>query len=166
MHRPPCKGGAEEDLVEAQPKRKRGAQPGNHNALKHGYYSKEFNRKEKHDLDAAAEMEGIDAEIALLRYEIKKSANGRGNIKNLRILVNAALALEKLIRTRHKVFAPENKFENAVRNVFRDIIYPLGGEQVIRSFAHELYPDEFPPAEDENQNLVNPPDQSQLDKKQ
>lgn len=108
-------------------KRKRGAPPGNHNALKHGFYSKDFKGKDRFDFDLASGIEGIDAEIALLRLELKKAASG-GDTKNLVPLVKTALALEKLIRTRHKVFSTGSELEQAFKTVYRDVIFPIVGD--------------------------------------
>jgi hypothetical protein len=105
-------------------KHKRGAPLGNHNALKHGFYSRDFKRKDRSDFDLASGMDGIDAEIALLRLEMKKAISG-GDIQNLAPLVKTALALEKLLRTRHKIFAPQDSLENALKGVYRDLILPL-----------------------------------------
>jgi hypothetical protein len=112
-----------------QEKRKRGAPPGNHNALKHGFYSREFKRKDRFDLDLASGMEGVDAEIALLRLEMKKAVSG-GDIQNLVPLVKTVLALEKLLRTRAKIFTPQDDLENALKGVYRDVILPFIGDNV------------------------------------
>jgi hypothetical protein len=105
-------------------KRKRGAPVGNHNALKHGFYSKDFKKNDRFDFDLASGMEGVDAEIALLRLEMKKAVSG-GDIQNLVPLVKTALALEKLLRTRHKIFSPQDNLESALKGVYRDLILPL-----------------------------------------
>ena len=67
-------------------KRKRGAPKGNQNAVRHGYYSKILNARDRSDLNTAADMEGVDEEIALLRFEIKKAISG-GDVANLVPLV-------------------------------------------------------------------------------
>lgn len=50
--------------------RKRGAQPGNKNALKHGFYSGRFKKIELDDLDVV--NAGVQDEIALLRISIRR----------------------------------------------------------------------------------------------
>ncbi len=52
-------------------KRKRGGQPGNTNALKHGFYSHRFNNLELADLGTAL-SDGLTDEIALLRVIIRR----------------------------------------------------------------------------------------------
>lgn len=53
------------------PKRKRGGQPGNLNALKHGFYSRQFQDQELLDLEAIM-AEGLDDEIAMLRVAMRR----------------------------------------------------------------------------------------------
>ena len=52
-------------------KRSRGAQPGNLNALKHGFYSRRFSELELSDLEAALD-DGLGSEIAALRVMIRR----------------------------------------------------------------------------------------------
>ena len=62
-------------LESAHPgKKKRGGQPGNTNALKHGFYTKNFSLTERRSLQ---EIEGVvlSDEIGLLRVLIRRFAN-------------------------------------------------------------------------------------------
>jgi hypothetical protein len=112
--------------MEKETKRKRGGQKGNRNALKHGFYSKAFDEAEKFDFNNAAGIDGIDEEIALLRLEIKNAISG-GDDRNLLLLVKAAGALEKLIRTRYEISADHHhSLKQAVMNVVNDILVPMG----------------------------------------
>jgi hypothetical protein len=107
-------------------KRKRGGQKGNQNARKHGFYSKVMDEAEKLDFEIASGVEGIDDEIALLRVEIKKAITG-GDDRNLRILVKATNALERLIRTRYQITREQRKgLREAIGNVIREVALPLG----------------------------------------
>lgn len=92
-------------------KKSRGAQPGNHNALKHGFYSHRFNRLELSDLDAAL-GDGLEDEIALLRVIIRRvfeCANDeeKQNLdqwsRTLNTLGAASTRLAALIRTQQVV---------------------------------------------------------------
>ena len=106
--------------------RKKGGQPGNRNAVKHGFYSRTLNEAEQKDFEKAAGIQGIDEEIALIRLEIKKAITG-GDDTNLKIIVRATNALEKLIRTRYQISAAQRHgLKEAIGNVIRDIIIPLG----------------------------------------
>ena len=53
------------------PRGRRGGQPGNLNALKHGFYSKTFSRIESVDLETAL-SEGVVNEIAMLRVATRR----------------------------------------------------------------------------------------------
>ncbi|MFA5310010.1 MAG: hypothetical protein WC370_11105 [Dehalococcoidales bacterium] len=109
-----------------QAKPKKGAPRGNRNALKHGYYAKMFDEAERLDFNKAAGIEGIDEEIALLRLEIKKAILG-GDERNLLLLVKAAGALEKLIRTRYQISSTQRHgLKEAINNVIKDVLVPLG----------------------------------------
>jgi hypothetical protein len=107
-------------------KPKRGAPKGNRNAAKCGFYSKVFSEAERFDFHAAAGVEGIDEEIALLRLEIKKAISG-GDDRNLRLLIKAAAALDKLIRTHYQIATARHQgLKEAIENVIKDVLVPLG----------------------------------------
>jgi len=107
-------------------RQKRGGQKGNHNAIKHGFYARIFDEAEKVDFSVAAGVEGIDEEIALLRLEIKNAISG-GDERNLILLVKAAGALEKLIRTRYQITSTQRQgLKEAIGNVIKDVLVPLG----------------------------------------
>ena len=110
-----------------QEKRKRGGQTGNQNAVKHGYYSQAFKKAEQLDFNLAAGLQGFNEEIALLRFETKKAVSS-GDIVKLVPLSKVAYALEKLIRTQHKLYAG-NGLRNNLKNAMRDLIIPFGGEK-------------------------------------
>ena len=119
--------------------RKRGAPRGNQNAIKHGYYSRTFSPADRFDLDIAADMEGVGEEIALLRFAIKKAISG-GDIKNLVPLVQATVALEKLIRTHHRLFMQKrNTLKLVVENVIRNVLLPLGPDAVDSVLARHVF---------------------------
>ncbi len=112
--------------MEEKIKRKKGGQKGNRNSKKHGFYSRVFDEAERFDFNDAVGVDGIDEEIALLRLEIKKAISG-GDERNLLLLVKAAGALEKLIRTRYQITAAQrNGLKQAIENVVNDILVPLG----------------------------------------
>src|SRR4030043_2240865 len=109
-----------------QEKRQRGGQPGNKNARKHGYYSRIFNKAERADYYSAGDVQGIDEEIALMRHVIKTAASFKDE-KHLTLLVRAANALNKLVRTRQKIQSGRyDGLKDAVDNVVRDVLVPFG----------------------------------------
>ena len=106
--------------------RKAGTSKSNQSARKQGFYFRVLDEAERLDFELASGVEGIDDEIALLRVEIKKAIAG-GDPKNLKLLVDATNALERLIRTRYKISKEQRKgLKEAIGNVLRDIALPLG----------------------------------------
>jgi len=107
-------------------KKKKGGQKGNKNAVKHDFYAKILNNAERFDFHDATGIEGIDDEIALIRLEIKKSISGADE-RNLLLLVKAAGALEKLIRTRYQISAANRKgLKEALVDAVEKVLVPMG----------------------------------------
>ena len=105
--------------------RKRGAPKGNQNARKHGFYSKVLDEAEQLDFELASGVEGIDDEIALLRVKIKSILSN--DPENIRLIMQMANVLERLIRTRYNITKDQRKgLKEAIGNVLRDVALPLG----------------------------------------
>ena len=84
--------------------RKRGGQPGNLNALKHGFYSKHFQKNELADLE---EIGDLQEEIQMMRVVIRRvleAARGCKDIGELSNLLNtlglASTRVAGLMKTR------------------------------------------------------------------
>ncbi|OGO44836.1 MAG: hypothetical protein A2137_05000 [Chloroflexi bacterium RBG_16_58_8] len=93
---------------------------------KQNFYARVMDEVERLDLERAAGVNGIDDEIALLRVEIKKAMVG-GDVGNLRLLVDATNALERLIRTRYQITREQRKgLKEAITTVLKDVALPLG----------------------------------------
>ena len=106
-------------------KRPRGGQPGNKNARTHGFYSRVLDEAEQRDLLDAAEIEGIDDEIALLRVKIAALIEHDPN--NLELLVVAANTLARMVKTRYGLNHKDGKgIKDAIAGVLRDIALPMG----------------------------------------
>ncbi len=106
-------------------KGKRGAPKGNQNAKKHGFYSKVLDKAEQLDFQLATGVEGIDDEIALLRVKIKSLLER--DPENIKLIMRATNALERLITTRYKITKEQRKgLKEAIANVLRDVALPLG----------------------------------------
>jgi hypothetical protein len=89
------------------PKRRRGGQSGNTNALKHGFYSSHFRRSDLKDLDNC-EFSGIKDEITMLRVNIRRCIEFSDQVTTLteamellRTLSLASIALARLIKTQY-----------------------------------------------------------------
>ena len=63
-------------------RKRKGAQPGNLNALKHGFYSESFKNLSSNDIEAVL-SEGLDDEIALLRVLLRKFVDMTEGFENL-----------------------------------------------------------------------------------
>ena len=109
----------------AKAEKKRGGQPDNQNARKHGFYSKVLDEAERLDFELASGVEGIDDEIALLRVKIKSLiAHDPDNIK---LIMQATNTLAGLVKTSSKMSKEQKKgLKEAIGNVLRDVAFPLG----------------------------------------
>ncbi len=89
------------------------------------FYAKVLDEAEKIDLEIASGVDGIDQEIALLRAQIK--AIIQDDPKDIKSIVRATNALEKLVRTRYHITKEQRKgLKAALGNVIKDIALPLG----------------------------------------
>ena len=94
-------------------------------ANKQNFYSKVLDEADKLDFELACGVNGIDDEIALLRVKIKSILEDEP--KNIKQLVEATNALERLIRTRYRITKEQRKgLKEAIGNVLRDVALPLG----------------------------------------
>lgn len=108
-------------------KPKRGAPYGNQNARKHGFYSRALDRMGKKDLKQAATIEGVDEEIALIRLKLKSIL--QHDPENVRVIGQALLALNRLMRTRNRIgiaMSYQEMLEQAISSVLKEIALPLG----------------------------------------
>jgi hypothetical protein len=95
--------------VKTPPARKRGGQPGNTNAFKHGFYTKNFSLAERRGLQTTKNLV-LGDEIALLRVLIRRfsdqilASQGSAPTESahyLAIIGEAMLRLASLLRTDH-----------------------------------------------------------------
>ena len=106
-------------------KRKRGAPRGNQNARKHGFYSHVITEVERRDLKKAADIEGVDQEIALLRVRLKSIL--LHNPENTSLFLQVTTMLARLIRTRRYLGnMDETSLYQIVENVLLKLAVPLG----------------------------------------
>jgi len=89
------------------------------------FYAMVLDEAERIDFELAAGVNGIDDEIALLRVKIKTLVGD--DPKNMKLLVEATNALERLVRTRYRITKEHRKgLKEAIGNVLRDVAIPLG----------------------------------------
>jgi hypothetical protein len=113
-------------------KRKRGGQPGNLNALKHGFYSKQFEPAEIQDLETRL-LEGLQDEVAMLRVMMRRIMELTKGCDDLEELMNvvgvlglAATQLAGLLRVQHLLGGDENSeiartISRAISNVSKEM---------------------------------------------
>jgi hypothetical protein len=114
-------------------KRKPGAQPNNTNAVKHGFYSRQFQHLETSDLDIAL-LNGLDDEIALLRVIIRRVFEYTNNEKQnldtwstaLSTLGSASTRLAHLLRTQKLLGGGEEDASSALSNALSAVTKELG----------------------------------------
>jgi hypothetical protein len=87
--------------------RKRGGQPGNINALKHGFYAHKFRENESGDLDQLT-LDGLESEINMLRVMTRRIFEYADELTNMDKMTDslgalglAASRLAGLLRTKH-----------------------------------------------------------------
>jgi hypothetical protein len=106
-------------------KRKRGAQPGNQNALRHGFFSHSFTDAEMNRLDHDIEGEFTD-EIACARTNAARLAELLKDYKNMSLdeVVSASNALnnyldriQSLSRAQHFMYRNQTTLEQALEEL-------------------------------------------------
>lgn len=106
-----------------------GGQPGNQNARKHGFYSKTLSPEVQQKVYSAAEVEGLDQEIALLRARISVAAEDPAQSG---FLISGISLLSRLLTSREKLgYQKQNSLQQAVVNILNDI-----PPQIARSITH------------------------------
>jgi hypothetical protein len=114
--------------------RKRGAPPGNLNALKHGFYSKQL-KNAKADLDDldAGEFSGLQDEITLLRVFTRRVVDLGQDVDRLdealsllRGLCLAATTLTRLLKTQHILASGDDDVTRAIRQALDELHETLG----------------------------------------
>ncbi len=110
---------------QTEPRRNRGGQPGNRNAVKHGFYARVLDETEKLEMEQAREVQGLDEEIALLRLKLRQIITMHPDRIDLQL--EAVTVLTRLMRTRHHI-TPEQHgaLKAAIKTVLRDVAVPLG----------------------------------------
>jgi len=104
---------------------KRGAPKGNRNARKHGFYSRALTEAEKIELEEAAEVEGIDQEIALLRIKLRELVENEPDRIDLHL--EAANTIARLVRTRYQISKEQKRsLKEAIAKVLTEVAAPLG----------------------------------------
>ena len=101
-------------------KRRRGAQPGNRNAVTHGFYSSCLTPREVRELLQIIDREGIDREVAIIRIKLKAAL--RIDPGNRRLLREASRLAAKHYALRCDVVGSEKTIlKKALHQIFERI---------------------------------------------
>lgn len=104
---------------------KRGPPPANQNARKHGFYSRALTEAEKLQIEEAAEIDGLDQEIALLRIKLRQLVQDSPDRIDLHL--EAASTLARLVRTRYQISKEQKQsLKEAITKVLTEVAAPLG----------------------------------------
>jgi len=105
--------------------RRKGGQPGNQNARKHGFYSRVLSEAEQLEVAEAEGIEGLDGEIAVLRVKLRELLEKHPDRIDLQMQTVSTLA--RLMRTKYKI-TPEQKndLKEAITTVLKEVAIPLG----------------------------------------
>jgi hypothetical protein len=91
----------------------------------HGFYSKILDEKERLDYKHAVEVEGLDAEIALLRVKIKTQVENYP--ENIKLITQATNALVRMVIAKYNISKDDKPgIKEAVLNVLKEVVLPLG----------------------------------------
>jgi hypothetical protein len=110
-----------------QKPRRRGAQPGNFNAVKHGFYARQFLTSDIQDLKKY-KFEGLSEEIKLMRVYIRRVAESFSpdstpaeSLELLRIMTFATLCLTRLVRTQHLICPEDDTFASSIQKALNEV---------------------------------------------
>lgn len=112
----------------AQGKRKKGGQPRNLNALKHGFYSNQFREGEITDLEVLI-SEGLQDEINMLRVITRRVLELANDVEQIDIAVEilgalglAAARLAGLLKVQKILCGDEGEVTKAISEALTDIL--------------------------------------------
>lgn len=112
-------------------RRRRGAPRGNKNALKHGFYARQFRPADVKDLDAH-DFQGLSDEITLQRVVIRRlyeqtfaAESIAETLPLFRLLTFATLALTRLVRAQHILHPPGADTQAAIQQAIADVLAEL-----------------------------------------
>lgn len=116
-------------------RRKRGAQPGNKNALKHGFYASHFNPNEISSLKNV--RNGLEDEINMLRLSMQRlitlstaeESDASEWQKTLQALGLASQRLAKLVKTHQELTGEQNLGIETFYEGIREVMIENGWEQ-------------------------------------
>jgi hypothetical protein len=89
------------------------------------FYQKVFDESVRLDFDAAADVNGIDDEIALIRIIIKNYMEKHPD--DIRLIIQAANALARMVKINYTLkHDQKNMLKEGISNVIKEMLVPLG----------------------------------------
>ena len=129
-------------------KRRKGAQPGNNNAIKDGFYSRYFKKRDITDLQKY-DFDGLKDEIELFRVQIRRISEMSADIKNLHEAIDylycfshALDCLSRLVRANYFVFNDQDGSSD-MQKAITQVLMERAAELDARREAQSPFP---PPA--------------------
>jgi len=114
------------------PKRRQGAQPGNKNAEKHGFYSKNFSSEETTRL-ANSDLHSVEHEIELLRIYVSRISElvpldeiGENELKALNTLSLLTQSISTMIRTHYLTRGKGGVVEKSIMDALEELRLEMG----------------------------------------
>jgi len=90
-----------------------------------GFYRRALDEAEEVELEEASQIEGLDEEIALLRFKLKELVERQPDRIDLHL--EAANIIARLVKTRYQITKEEKKsLKEAVQKVLAEVALPLG----------------------------------------
>ena len=107
--------------------RPRGGQPHNTNALKHGFYSRHFRKRDLQDLDTY-QFDGLTDEATLLRIFMRrvieaavKDSDTYNPLAVLRLICLGSATLTRMLKVHVEVFDPLSESDKLLDEVLADV---------------------------------------------
>jgi hypothetical protein len=113
-------------------KRRPGGQPGNSNALKHGFYARHFKPHDFQDLESALRA-GIQDEVAMLRVAtrrllalVEQDQDPEKAANALNVLGLAAIRIANLLKTQKMLYGETDSTAQAISTALAEIVKEMG----------------------------------------
>jgi hypothetical protein len=121
--------------IETASTKRRGAPVGNHNAFKHGFYSRNIQNE---DLDGVSDIPTFSLleEIEVMRVFMRRVVDLGGQttdldsaIDLLHILSLATMSINRLVRTQQIIFPPRSEIQRKFEAEFQEMVEALEKEE-------------------------------------
>ncbi len=98
---------------------------------KPSFYSRVLDEAERLEFEEVRGMEGLDEEIAVLRLKLRSLLED--GPENLRLALDTASAIARLVRTRYNISKEQRKsLKQAIARVLTEIAVPLGVKALVK----------------------------------